>query len=67
MIRYHSMKVGKAEEYMIPKDHEYYRKYLARFTRYDGGTKSPALLLDHASRDRYRDFVETHFPQPFLF
>ena len=67
MIRYHSMIVGKTEEYMSPKDHEYYRKYLARFSKYDHGTKSTAFLPNHATLERYRDFVETHFPQPILF
>ena len=67
MIRYHSMLVGKAEAYMSLKDNEYYRKYLSRFSKYDHGTKSTAFLPDHATLDRYRDFVETHFRQPILF
>ena len=67
MMRYHSMIIGKAEKYMSPQDHEYEEKYLARFRKYDFGTKSPAFLPPNASLDRYRDFVEHHFPRPILF
>ena len=67
LIRYHSMIVGKAEEYMSPKDREYYRKYFTKFSQYDHGTKSTAFLPRHVTLQRYRDFVETHFPQPILF
>ena len=67
MVRYHSMIVGKVEKYMSPQDREYEEKYLAKFRKYDLGTKSPAFLPANASLDRYRDFVESHFPQPILF
>ena len=67
MIRYHSMIVGKSEEYMSPKDREYQQKYFTRFSKYDHGTKSTAFLPDHVTLDRYRDFVEARFPQPILF
>ena len=67
MLRYHSMVVGEVEKYMSPQDREYEEKYLAKFRRYDQGTKSPAFLPSNATLDRYRDFVETQFPNTILF
>ncbi len=67
IVRYHSMLVGKAEKYMSPQDREYEQQYLTKFSRYDHGTKSTAFLPAEMTLDRYRDFVESHFPNPILF
>ena len=66
-VRYHSMIVGKAEKYMSPQDRRNEQQYLAKFTKYDHGSKSPAFLPAEVTLDRYRDFVESHFPNPILF
>ena len=67
LVRYHSMLVGKAEKYMSAQDREYQQQYLAKFSKYDHGTKSAAFLPDRPTLDRYRDFVESRFPSPILF
>ena len=67
IVRYHSMIVGKAEKYMSPQDREYAQQYLAKFSRYDHGTKSTAFLPAEMTLDRYRDFIESRFPNPILF
>ena len=67
LVRYHSMLVGKAEKYMSAQDREYQQQYLAKFSKYDHGTKSAAFLPDRPTLDRYRDFVESRFPNPILF
>lgn len=67
LIRYHSTLLGRVEQYMNPQDREYETLYLAKFRGYDQGTKSPNFLPAPPTLDRYRDFVETLFPQPILF
>jgi hypothetical protein len=67
MLRYHSMIIGAVEKYMSPQDRDYEDKYLAKFRRYDQGTKSPSFLPASTTLDRYRDFVEDQFPRPLLF
>lgn len=67
MVRYHSMNVGKAEKYMSPQDREFANQYLARFSKYDLGTKSKYSLPSEMNLDRHRDFIESHFPNPILF
>jgi predicted HD phosphohydrolase len=67
LVRYHSMYVGKAEKYMSPQDREYAQQYLAKFSRYDHGTKSTAFRPTEMTLERHRDFVESRFPNPILF
>ena len=67
MLRYHSMVLGDCEPLMSAKDLEYEQKYLTRFRKYDLGSKDRAFLPPHATLDRYRDVIETWFPDPILF
>ncbi|MHC4180925.1 MAG: inositol oxygenase family protein, partial [Planctomycetota bacterium] len=66
-LRYHSTVLGKSEPYMNARDHEYEKRILTTFRKYDQGTKSPANLPAHTTLDRFRDFVESYFPNPILF
>ena len=67
MIRYHSTLAGRVEPYLDARDREYEDRYLAKFRKYDLGTKSPSFLPNPSNLERYRDFVETRFPTPILF
>lgn len=67
LIRYHSMTVAKARPYMDARDLEYEARYLRTFSKYDGGSKSPAFLPVPATLERYRDRIERTFPSPILF
>ena len=67
MLRYHSIVLGDCEPLMSAKDSEYEQKYLARFRKYDIGSKDRAFLPPQATLDRYRDFIESRFPEPILF
>ncbi len=66
-LRYHSMVLGEAEPYMSAADLANEKAILTTFRKYDQGTKSPANLPQHATLDRYRDFIEERFPNPILF
>lgn len=67
MIRYHSTIAGRVEPYFDARDREYEDRYLSKFRRYDQGSKSPSSLPSPPHLERFRDFVETRFPQPILF
>lgn len=67
MIRYHSTIIGKAEPLMSASDREKEHNYLSTFREYDQGSKSTHFLPSPFTLDRYRDFVESKFPNPILF
>jgi hypothetical protein len=67
MIRYHSTMIGKSEPFMSERDREYEAKYLSTFRKHDQGSKSPRFIPTHYTLDRYRDFIESRFPNPILF
>lgn len=67
MVRYHSTIIHKSEPFMSARDREYEQKYLAAFRVHDQGSKSIHYLPSPMTLDRYRDFVESHFPNPILF
>lgn len=67
MIRYHSTMIDPAEPFMNQSDREKEQKYLSTFREHDQGSKSTHFLPASMTLDRYRDFVESHFPNPILF
>lgn len=65
LVRYHSLRFDKAEQFMDEKDRKYHDSYLSLFRKYDLGTKSVFHLPEKKVAD-YEPLLNKYFPQKIV-
>lgn len=65
LVRYHAILPKDCEAVMDDRDRRYLETYFKPFNKYDFKTKSP-YCLPKVDLEKYRDLIETTFPEPVL-